>query len=401
MKKIVLILILICLYGLGHSQEVYFYTGKNFTSYDFKNSSGSSNSNIKSGTGNFYEIGFNKALKKDIFSYSFGVSLNEYNNNGGNSTNNYKWENQYLGIQSSFSFSFLKQNNFDLLSKFGLNGSSIINGLQQINGIYYDLTKENEFKGLVVTPSIGLQVKYNINNLNYISLAYNYSKTYNLSNSTNQSIEFNTNQIQFGVHFKINSKNKINQVNQFSELENKLINLVQVDSIPTKPLETNKLIIDSNKFDISTNTKERNNNKNLENEINSIDSIEVKEKLPIENNEEINDSTFNDKDIFNFSSKGFNILLVNEELMEKAINYLTNNPNKTLVINGFSSSDGLSSENYTLSLKRAIVAKEYFIIKGIPENRIKVIGKNSSNPKFSNDTLEGRLRNKRVEIEIK
>jgi outer membrane protein OmpA-like peptidoglycan-associated protein len=87
--------------------------------------------------------------------------------------------------------------------------------------------------------------------------------------------------------------------------------------------------------------------------------------------------------------------------MEKAINYLTNNPYKTLVINGFSSSDGLSSENYTLSLKRAIVAKEYFIIKGIPENRIKVIGKNSANPKFSNDTLEGRLRNKRVEIEIK
>ena len=87
--------------------------------------------------------------------------------------------------------------------------------------------------------------------------------------------------------------------------------------------------------------------------------------------------------------------------MAKVINYLTNNPNKTLVINGFSSSDGLSNDNYSLSLNRAIVAKEYFIIKGIPANRIEVMGKNSINPKFSNETLEGRLRNKRVEIEIK
>ena len=108
-------------------------------------------------------------------------------------------------------------------SKIGLNGSSIINGLQQINGIYYDLIKENEFKGFVVTPSIGIQVRYNVNNLNFISLGYNYAKTYNLSNSTNQSVIFNTNQIQFGIHFIINNQNIKNQGILSPVLDNRLI----------------------------------------------------------------------------------------------------------------------------------------------------------------------------------
>jgi outer membrane protein OmpA-like peptidoglycan-associated protein len=77
------------------------------------------------------------------------------------------------------------------------------------------------------------------------------------------------------------------------------------------------------------------------------------------------------------------------------------NPSKTLVLNGYSSSDGLNKANYALSLKRAYIAKEYLILKGVPENRIITIGRGATNPKYPNTTLEGRLKNKRVEIEFK
>jgi OOP family OmpA-OmpF porin len=53
-----------------------------------------------------------------------------------------------------------------------------------------------------------------------------------------------------------------------------------------------------------------------------------------------------------------------------------------------------------LSLKRANIAQEYFIINGISPNRIKTLGKGATNPKYSNETLEGRLKNKRVELEF-
>jgi hypothetical protein len=35
-----------------------------------------------------------------------------------------------------------------------------------------------------------------------LSLGYSYSKSFNVSNSTDEKLSFNNNQIQFGVHFK-------------------------------------------------------------------------------------------------------------------------------------------------------------------------------------------------------
>ena len=186
-----------------HSQEVYFSAGKNFTTYDYKNSSGASNPNLKSGTGNFFELGYIKPLNHEKFAYSVGLALNEYNNVGGNSVNSYTWNTQYLGVQGGFTYSILDRGDFDILPKFGLNMGTIISGKQTINGTNYDLTKEKEFSGLLITPSLGIQVKYNLSASGFISLGYSYCKGFNLSNSTDQKLSFNTNQLQFGVHYAI------------------------------------------------------------------------------------------------------------------------------------------------------------------------------------------------------
>ena len=203
MKKLLILIVMICSIKGVYSQEVYFSAGKNFTTYDYKNSSGSSNPNLKSGTGNFFEIGFIKPLKNENFAYSVGLALNEYNNVGGNSVTSYSWRTEYLGAQGGFTYSILDEGDFDILPKFGLNMGTIISGKQTINGTYYDLTNEKEFSGLLITPSLGLQVKYNLSASGFISFGYNYCKGFNLSNSTEQKLSFNTNQLQFGVHYAI------------------------------------------------------------------------------------------------------------------------------------------------------------------------------------------------------
>lgn len=203
MKKLTILIVIIFSLQRVHSQEVYFSAGKNFTTYDYKNSSGASNSNLKSGSGNFFELGYIKPLKNEKFSYSVGLALNEYNNVGGNSVNSYTWNTQYLGAQGGFTYSVLDRGDFDILPKFGLNMGTIISGKQTINGTYYDLTKEKEFTGLLITPSLGVQVKYNLSAYGFISLGYNYCKGFNLSNSSDQKLSFNTNQLQFGVHYAI------------------------------------------------------------------------------------------------------------------------------------------------------------------------------------------------------
>lgn len=204
MKKILLLIIMICSIDSMFSQEVYFYTGKNFTTYDYKTSSGALSPDLKSGIGNFYELGFSSPLENEQFAYSLSLALNEYNSVGGNSANSYSWNTDYLGVQGGFTFSIMSRSNFNILPKFSLNMATLISGRQSIDGTYYDLIKEKEFSGLVLTPSLGLQMKYNLSDYGFISLGYSYCKGLNLTNSTDQKLSFTTNQLQFGVHYAIN-----------------------------------------------------------------------------------------------------------------------------------------------------------------------------------------------------
>ena len=121
MKKLIFSIVITFTLQFVYSQEVYFAVGKNFTTYEYKNSSGASNPNLKSGTGNFFELGFINPLGDGKFAYSAGLALNEYNNVGGNSATSYSWNTQYLGAQGGFMYSIFEDKDFDLIPKFGLN----------------------------------------------------------------------------------------------------------------------------------------------------------------------------------------------------------------------------------------------------------------------------------------
>ena len=185
-----------------HSQEIYLQTGKNFTNFDYKSDNGSAPS-LQAGTGNFYEIGYVKTLNKLKLKYSIGLNLNEYNAIGGNTVNSYSWNTHYLGVQNTFSQAFVKSRGFEASINAGLGLSSIIYGKQNINGQFLDLSSQKEFSGLWITPKIGIQASYNIDKNTFLSLGYAYSKGFNVSNSTQEKLSFNNNQIQFGVHFNL------------------------------------------------------------------------------------------------------------------------------------------------------------------------------------------------------
>ena len=204
MKNTFYLIAMFCSLGNIQAQEVYFFTGKNFTTYDYKDPTGASNPNLKSGTGNFYELGYIQSFENDLFSYSLGLALNEYNIVGSNSANSYSWNTEYLSFQGKFYYSLFYKKDFDILPIFGFNMGTIISGKQDINGTYFDLTKEKEFSGLLITPSLGVQVKYNLSSYGYVSLGYSYCKGFNISNTTEQKLSFNTNQLQFGVHYSFN-----------------------------------------------------------------------------------------------------------------------------------------------------------------------------------------------------
>ena len=181
------------------AQEIYLQTGKNYTQYDYKSDTSSSPS-LQAGSGNFYEIGYIMTMNNQKLKYAIGMNLNEYNAIGGNSVSSYSWNTQYLGVQNTFSIAFVKKSGFQASANGGLGIATLIYGKQNINGEYLDLSSQKEFSGLWLAPKLGLQASYNVDNDIYLSLGYAYSKIFNVSNSTQEKLSFNNNQIQFGVH---------------------------------------------------------------------------------------------------------------------------------------------------------------------------------------------------------
>jgi hypothetical protein len=200
MRKLIMLMMIVMSYQSIQSQEIYFKTGKNFTQYDYKSDTSSSPS-LQAGSGNFYEIDYVMNLNNEMLKYAIGLSLNEYNAIGGNAVSSYSWNTQYLGVQNTFSIAFVKKRGFEASANGGLGISTIIYGKQNINGEYLDLSSQKEFSGIWVAPKLGLSASYNVDNDIYLSLGYAYSKSFNLSNSTDEKLSFNNSQIQFGVHF--------------------------------------------------------------------------------------------------------------------------------------------------------------------------------------------------------
>ena len=148
-------------------------------------------------------MGYSMPLGNEKISYAIGLSLNEYNALGGNTVNSYSWNTQYLGVKNSVSYSLFDRNSFDISLSGGLTLATLIYGKQEINGTFLDLMSQKEFSGLIVQPFLGFQTKYNILQDGYLSFGYNFSKSFNVTNNTNEKLSFNNSQLQFGIHFNM------------------------------------------------------------------------------------------------------------------------------------------------------------------------------------------------------
>ena len=75
-------------------------------------------------------------------------------------------------------------------------------------------------------------------------------------------------------------------------------------------------------------------------------------------------------------------------------------PDLKVVIEGHTDNIGTAEYNKKLSQERADAVKKYLVEKGIDANRIKAQGFGDERPIASNDTEEGRQKNRRVEAAV-
>lgn len=86
--------------------------------------------------------------------------------------------------------------------------------------------------------------------------------------------------------------------------------------------------------------------------------------------------------------------------LDELVKVLLAEPTWKLSIVGHTDNVGNDAYNLELSKKRAIAVKKYLTSKNIPETIITTDGKGETTPIASNETAEGRSKNRRVEFFI-
>lgn len=110
-------------------------------------------------------------------------------------------------------------------------------------------------------------------------------------------------------------------------------------------------------------------------------------------------STFVLKDIFFEFDKSTILQQSYFELM-RLISLLNTYPNMKIEIGGHTDAQGSDSYNQRLSENRAKSVSDYLISKGVSEKRLQYKGYGKSKPIDTNETEEGRAKNRRVEFKI-
>ena len=213
MKNLCFFLLLIFISINIRAQEIYFSSGINTTNFDYKSSNGTDeNLNFRSGTGNYFEVGYIHGLINYKLLYAIGFTYNEYNSKASNYATNYSWKTKYVGITNKISFNLSKEysecsnygSGLRTFFSVGFNTSRLTSGEQYINNYYYNLVGNKDFLGIIIESFAGINSQYNISRNLKLTMGYNFSKSFSLLNDSDEKISFNNHQFQLGFQISVN-----------------------------------------------------------------------------------------------------------------------------------------------------------------------------------------------------
>ena len=88
------------------------------------------------------------------------------------------------------------------------------------------------------------------------------------------------------------------------------------------------------------------------------------------------------------------------ESLDKVAELMIKHPEFKLLISGHTDNVGRPESNMSLSQNRALAVRNYLIKKGVDKSKLKAVWFGETKPIATNDTPEGRQKNRRVEMKI-
>ena len=100
--------------------------------------------------------------------------------------------------------------------------------------------------------------------------------------------------------------------------------------------------------------------------------------------------------LFNFNDDKISDEMI--PVLDEAKAFIEEKADLTFVLSGHSDTIGVEPFNQELSERRAETVKKWLVLQGIPEDRLEAVGFGETAPIADNDTEEGRMLNRRVDI---
>lgn len=107
---------------------------------------------------------------------------------------------------------------------------------------------------------------------------------------------------------------------------------------------------------------------------------------------------FNDQVLFDIEKSNLNAGA--KDNLDKLVTVLNNYPDTDIEVQGHTDNTGTEAYNMPLSKRRASAAASYLKERGIASGRTSIKGYGETAPNYTNDTDEGRSKNRRVEFLI-
>ena len=101
-----------------------------------------------------------------------------------------------------------------------------------------------------------------------------------------------------------------------------------------------------------------------------------------------------------YQSGSTKLLPESEQELNKLVQLMRMNPSHKIIIQGHTDNQGSSQVNQKLSEQRAQTIADFLIARGIRPDRIQVQGLGEDFPEHSNDTPSGRLKNRRIMVQL-
>lgn len=108
-----------------------------------------------------------------------------------------------------------------------------------------------------------------------------------------------------------------------------------------------------------------------------------------------------DNMVINFDFNNWLLTPKEKQKLDGVISKMANDKSLTATLTGHTDDVGTSKNNLRVSIYRVRATRAYMLENGIAQNRITIYGMGEVQPSASNDTEEGRAKNRRVEVALK